>query len=176
MAAHFFQPTHLVNMAPQMAALNPWELHYFFNSHFAIPDPLSCVVAYEIAGDIPADITVDAAGNIKGHMEHFGNQPSCQANKPNLAPGFTGAHWNDNGRFGPQTYDFHFTITAHWLEKVPGPNGGFIPCVAPGSTPPYDCMIRMVKDHNIDHKIFVDKYLSKDKFGVAANPHPLQPI
>jgi len=176
MGAHFFQPVKLINQTPQMGALNPWELHNFFFAHFAVPDPLSCVTGYSLAGDVPNGISVDGSGNIKGNMLHFWLQPSCQDNYPDEPREFTGSNWMNDGRFKHIIYDFKFTITAYWLEKTVGPDGHLIPCAIPGTTKA-NCIIRMCKDHNIDHKLHADKYAAAGfKIGDGAVEGPLQAI
>jgi len=158
MGASFPHPEKLINTKMVMNALNPWELHDFLYPHFAIPDPLTCIISYSLSGDIPEGISVDGAGNIKGKVKHFGEQPSCQDNYSDKDPGFDGKEWENNGRFRKIYFDFHFSIEVKWVEKKDTPNGP-IPCVIPGSTK-QNCTIRVVKDHNIDNLIFMQKYLN----------------
>ena len=185
MGAFFPHPEKLINVNMEMNALNPWELHNFKYPHFAIPDPMTCIIGYELSGDVPKGISVDSSGTISGKIKHFGEQPSCQDNFPNETRKLDGSNWKNDGRFRHPYYDFEFTITVHWKEKKDTPNGP-IPCVIPGTTK-QKCIIRLVKDHNIDHKIYRDKYMSTPPENVNgnlieftqgdnANPGPLQPI
>lgn len=186
MGAFFPHPDKLINVKMVKNALNPWELHDFSYPHFAIPHPMSCIIAYSISGDIPKGISVDVGtGEIKGKIKHFGKQPSCQDNFPDEKRKLNGSNWKNDGRFKHQTYTFNFTIKADWVEHI-NTSGGPVPCVKPGSTS-QACQIILVKDHNIDNKIYKDKYLSSGsekvndievafEFGDDADPGPLQPI
>ncbi len=159
-------------MTPEMTALNPWELHNFTFYHFAVPLAMTCITGYSLSGDVPAGISVDGAGTIKGKVKHFGEQPSCSQNKPSEKPELDGKNWNNNGRYAPEVYTFHFTITCHHLDPKSTPNG-VIPCAKKASTSA-SCILTMVKDHNIDNKIWNDNY--NYPIGEGVSPSPLQAI
>lgn len=185
MGAFFPHPDKLINVKMVKNALNPWELHDFLYPHFAIPHPMSCVIGYSLSGDVPKGLSVDMAGNIKGKIKHFGKQPSCQDNFPDEKRKLDGSNWKNDGRFKKTFFEFNFEIKANWLEHITTPSGP-VPCVKPGSTS-QKCTIKVVKDHNIDNKIYKDKYLSSGSekvndievafgFGDDADPGPLQSI
>jgi hypothetical protein len=169
----FPQGPTLVNLTPDRTALNPKELDYFTFYHFAIPLPLTCITGYTLSGDVPAGLSVDSSGTISGEVKHFGEQPSCTANKPDQIPDEDGANWNNNGRFRPETYTFMFNITCHYLDPFYPPKGGPIPCVKPGSLT-WPCILTMCKDHDIDNKIWKDNY--SYPLGDKADPRPLKSI
>ena len=173
MGASFPHPVKLINVKMQDNALNPWETHDFLYPHFAIPDPMTCIISYLLSGDVPKGISVDSSGNIKGKIEHFGKQPSCQDNKPNEKTEFDGSNMEKNGRFKKLYYDFHFTIQVKWVEKKDTPNGP-VPCTVPGSTTE-ECIIRMVKNHNIDNQIWMEKYLDDGKSGGNSDTGEIKP-
>lgn len=185
MGATFPHPIRLYNTLVIKGALNPWEKHAFSYLHFAIPDPLTCITGYSLSGDVPAGISVDGAGNIKGTIKWFGLQPSCQDNwgvKPNNIDGQQLTGWPNQEiptRFKHQTYMFNFIITVYWLEKkwIPVPGGGFwAPCIIPGTTTE-NCQILEIKDHNICNLVWLDYYKGPGySIGDTANPGPLEPV
>ncbi len=185
MGGFFPHPVKIINVKMVKGAMNPWELHDFLYPHFFIPYPMTCVVAYSLSGDIPKGISVDAAGNIKGKIKHFGKQPSCQSNYPNEPRKLDGSNWENDGRFNDVLFDFNFSIKCDWVEHI-STTSGPVPCVKAGNTS-QDCIIRLIKDHNIDHKIYRDKYMAGGSEvvndidipfvqGDEANPGPLQSI
>ena len=150
MGARFTQPKQLTNTLMAEGAMNPHELHQFLYPHPAIPDPLSCIVAYSLSGDVPKGLSVNpGTGVISGKIKHFGEQPSCTNNYPDEPLNFNGSNYLNNGRFKPETFDFNFDIKVDWLEKQDTAVGP-IPCVIPGSTTKA-CTITVVKDYNIDN-------------------------
>jgi hypothetical protein len=120
-----------------------------------------------------------------GKVKHFGQQPSCQDNFPDEPRKLNGDNWENDGRFKKISYDFKFTIKVDWLEHI-NTSSGPVPCVKPGNTT-QDCTITVIKDHNIDHKIYRDKYMDGGTEvvndievpftqGDEASPGPLQSI
>jgi hypothetical protein len=191
MGAVFPHPVKLVNVLLVKGALNPWEDHAFLYPHFAIPDPLTCITGYALSGDVPAGISVDGAGNIKGTVLWFGDQGSCQDNwgiKNNDIDGQQFSGWPNHEiptRFAHQTYMFNFAITVFWKEKkwiAPVFNedgeevaaGYWKPCTIPGSTTEC-CQILEVKDHGICNKVWLSYYTKTHPIGDFANPGPLVP-
>jgi hypothetical protein len=194
MGAVFPHPVRIYNTLVTQGALNPWEEHAFLYPHFAIPDPMTCITGYSLSGDVPAGISVDGAGNIKGTIKWFGEQPSCQDNWPVEGYDADGYHsapvfpnFKIPGRFKHQTYLFKFMITVYWIEKEWIPPvfdedgnetaaGYWKPCSIPGTTT--ECVeILEVKDHNICNYFWLNSYINKGGFniGIGQKIGPLNP-
>jgi len=142
---------------------NPHEATYFRYSHEAIPYPGTCVVSYLLEGDIPSDISINSQGIISGNILYLGYQSSCiPYNKQNLEVEADGSNWNENGRFEPLYFDFIFTVICNWRSISPDGT----PCSIPGVTLK-NTIIRVVKDHDFDNQIWINKY-SKVK-GIKVN-------
>ena len=168
----FPQGPTLINLTPDRTALNPKELDSFKFYHFAIPLPMTCITGYSLSGDVPKGLSVDGSGTISGKIKHFGEQPSCSANKSKKNPDEDGANWNDNGRFRPETFTFFFTIICDYLDPMPTPTGP-VPCSIKGSMP-WPCILTVCKDHDIDNKIWKDS--NSHPLGEEADPKPLKSI
>ena len=151
------------NETPQSGATNPWEEHnYEYQTQFEDPSDFCEHVSWVLSGDVPAGIEIDSdSGLISGQIKHFGNQPSCQDNKPKEQLEFDGSNCLQNGRFKEQTYDFHFTITRNIMVWTVGA----LMCAGPQA--PFaetsDVYIKEVKDHNIDNLIFMEQYIDEGK-------------
>ena len=138
---------------------NPREKEAFeYQTKFTDPAKFCTHIAWSIYGDVPKGISIDSgSGKISGTVKWFPDQPSCQDNHPYEEMDYDGANWIKDGRFKPDTYDFHFTIQRDTLTLDPN-NVCAIPV-----TETNNVFITVVKCNNINNEIFVKRYLESTK-------------
>jgi len=131
---------HIINEAGPK--LNPREKEFFsYQTKYINPSDFCLHVSWSISGDVPKGLSIDSvSGLISGNIKWFPDQPSCQDNHPYEEMEYDGANWIKDGRFKPDYYDFHFSVTE--TSSV---------------------YIREIKCHNINNELFVKRYMESTK-------------
>ena len=142
---------------------NPHENTYFNYNHAAIPDDGTCILSYELSGDIPKNISINNSGIISGQLLNFEYQTSCNSIE-HLPMGKGGQNWDKNGRFKDRFFDFNFTVKCNWKEKDRDDN----PCTILGSTTK-NCTIKLIKDYDYDNSIWKQDYPEINTIKVKLN-------
>ena len=148
---------HIINEAGPKD--NPREKEYFeYQTKFVDPPAFCTHIVWTIYGDVPKGISINSgSGLISGTIKWFPDQPSCQDNHPYEELDYDGGNWIKDGRFKPNTYDFHFTIQRDTLTL--DSNGV---CSIP-VTETNNVFITEVKCNNINNDLFVKRYMESTK-------------